>query len=772
MEAVMAETRIVETLEAEAGRQWEEKKEAIGTYRRSIVFLPKGVQPGERVRVILQEVRADGRGRMMYRGTPAPDEKVREWRAVPGALECVDFLVNWKLQKTEIRILETRPIVRRDGDPIVRATFAVEWTSSFENARVKVETKTEIPELEEQLDNYSREPRKVEIAHRDGGTATEIFALDAVEPGYSHWSGESDFVANRLCRVDYEGEPTLHLTLKVAYSGRTSETSASLWSDLPAWLKTHLAAPYPVCNCGRARVDTAAGQTVCALCEKEQAFEVAFPMEQREALAAEATKLAAAEAIEGTTGEIILRSQLAAVSDSYRREQLVRASAGFAWYFFADDGVWGSKFPQPVMQVLAVLASAGRQGLHELAAWMAGPHQQSDYRYDGSYWHRTQVKGETVGTPDISVEEIANFAVAVRVGESTASAEALNVAVSAARSAAWFEAFPRAVRDGLNTAASHRDFAVDCVAATAARQALAATETARPAAEALFSRAQAGEALVPFTAEVNRRYGTADAWVIQADGAVRPHDSDNFPGGKAGKNGQARWDVVETDELAIWWASQNDGSNCFAVAHAPAGLTSAQREAVERIEREIAGHNCGNGELTGRGFGLRPGVSPLPNIKRVLEVARAEVISLGGWTREDREAIEVWTATWPQLCAKEGAGGLYNEYASDPTWLERVRRVATANITSGSRDVDVAVLRQASAGNGLVEVIYFRKYGKQNLAVRWRELRPGERLPQSAAAKSTTTPAPAPAAKPASGGSIDLSGLTMSGFSVRGPKKK
>jgi hypothetical protein len=92
--------KTVVTLVAEAGRQWDEKKEAIGTHGRSIVFLPRGVQPGERIRVELEEVRADARGRMMYRGLPAPVQSVKRWVERDARVEQIELSVDWKLQET------------------------------------------------------------------------------------------------------------------------------------------------------------------------------------------------------------------------------------------------------------------------------------------------------------------------------------------------------------------------------------------------------------------------------------------------------------------------------------------------------------------------------------------------------------------------------------------------------------------------------------------------------------------------------------------------
>lgn len=67
---------IVVTLRAERGAKYDETGQCIASYNRSIVFLPRSVQPDEmiRVRLIHLEGKVDKKGRAMYRAEYAPIE--------------------------------------------------------------------------------------------------------------------------------------------------------------------------------------------------------------------------------------------------------------------------------------------------------------------------------------------------------------------------------------------------------------------------------------------------------------------------------------------------------------------------------------------------------------------------------------------------------------------------------------------------------------------------------------------------------------------------
>jgi hypothetical protein len=101
---------IVTTLLAEKGKKYDTDKKCIGSYDRSIVFLPADVKPGEIVRVSLREVseKKDSRGMVMYfaRHAPAPisDDALRQIR---DEAKVLDTMSNFD-EETALTLLRAR----------------------------------------------------------------------------------------------------------------------------------------------------------------------------------------------------------------------------------------------------------------------------------------------------------------------------------------------------------------------------------------------------------------------------------------------------------------------------------------------------------------------------------------------------------------------------------------------------------------------------------------------------------------------------------------
>ncbi len=615
-----SEKPIIVTLTAEAGRQWEEKKEAIGTHGRSIVFLPRGVQPGENVRVELEEVRADARGRMMYRGRPAPILRVERWIERSGKLENLELSVDWKLQETELGVLESRPIVRRDGEARKSSTFTTDWSTSLQTARISVTTKTEIPELEEHVDSScygTPTPRDREMARRDGGTVTETFTLEAIEPVRSGYVHSNDWLDNRR-RASYEGEPALYVRLKLAYDGdKTVETQASKWVDLPSWVQNHLSALNLLCGCRRERVDAPSGKTICSICQRELEFEQAFSMDRRVELAAQAAKLAAIEPVSKEAGEIILASSFDHVPDrgfGTTRSSLVKKSSGFAWYYFDDDGIYGSKFPVVALQILSNLALASGQALRELAAWIAGPHKPNEYRpqeYEQSYYVRSQIKGEALEASFVGTDELSSIVVAERLCGSMNDRQAA------------LEGLER-VKDALGER-DRKTLEISDVLQGDQQDFGLALQKIREIEE-LFAAQAAGEVLVNFGGYFRRMgaTGNADFWVVRPNGSRREPDVKDGRRRYEESEGTKSWNLVEQDELAISWEKMDTrSSHSFKIGKLPAGgLTTEQRVTVAAIEEEILesyqGMSGKESPALGRGWGFGPGTIEQRTARREL----------------------------------------------------------------------------------------------------------------------------------------------------------
>ena len=119
------EDRIVTTLRAERGGKFDEDKQCIGSYQRSIVFMPREVQPDQMVRVRLIPIldsktgkeRTDKGGKVMYRAQLAPAE-------IPERCE-------WDIAEKATALRKAVALPRGEGEAILRAKNGVlpsEWT--------------------------------------------------------------------------------------------------------------------------------------------------------------------------------------------------------------------------------------------------------------------------------------------------------------------------------------------------------------------------------------------------------------------------------------------------------------------------------------------------------------------------------------------------------------------------------------------------------------------------------------------------------------------
>lgn len=81
-------------------------------------------------------------------------------------------------------------------------------------------------------------------------------------------------------------------------------------------------------------------------------------MECKNAIADEARRLRAGQALSREQGEAILRAK-----------NVVR-SASYNWYYFCDNEVFGSRFPPAALTALEIMPCANGAGLMELTAWL------------------------------------------------------------------------------------------------------------------------------------------------------------------------------------------------------------------------------------------------------------------------------------------------------------------------------------------------------------------------------------------------------------------
>lgn len=113
----MEDKTIVTTLRAERGGKFDEDGQCIGSYQRSIVFMPREVQPDQTVRVRLVPItdrttgkeKTDKGGRVMYRAQLAPPQ-------IPERCE-------WDISKQAATLRKGAALPRGEGEAVARAKF-------------------------------------------------------------------------------------------------------------------------------------------------------------------------------------------------------------------------------------------------------------------------------------------------------------------------------------------------------------------------------------------------------------------------------------------------------------------------------------------------------------------------------------------------------------------------------------------------------------------------------------------------------------------------
>jgi hypothetical protein len=223
----MAE-ELIQTLEAHEGRN---EGEAIASYGRSIVFLPKGVEPGKNVRVKLLQLREDSRGRMMYRGVPASDEYSESWKEnSDGTASRVTIATDWLGVPSEMGVVETRPLNKREGSPSIQSNLKVVWGNDLANSVIEDSQVRLIPLEEERIENGQLVWRK--YSERQEPMASVNYPATKVET--DSWC---DWYRNRL-QAAYEATIAVKVTVGFKKPDSSWEQSCSLattWAEMPKW---------------------------------------------------------------------------------------------------------------------------------------------------------------------------------------------------------------------------------------------------------------------------------------------------------------------------------------------------------------------------------------------------------------------------------------------------------------------------------------------------------------------------------------------------------
>lgn len=420
-----SEERIV-TLLAEKGKRFEEDGQAIASHGRSIVFLPKGVQPETEVRVRLQELREDSRGRMMYRGVPSPVEYTERWKDNgDGTASRVKIAIDWKLEENEVEALETRPLESREEGPTSQDRFSLQWGADLASTFVeKVEVKV-YPIMTEYVHTDGKVFWKRTGSREESGPP-ELLPVTKVE-ALAGWIASREWHTNRFA-IQWEPSRPVEVTVHFADN---STVHATTFGQMPEWWQKEQEARYSLCSCGRQRrdVQVSDGYAKCELCRAEetcvrcgkqakvavingrlvcnscQPFEEAereiaqlLPSALLEKVAAEARRLAAGNALAGPEGEVVLRAMVSGIEPDWRREEILKKYTGYGWYYFTEDGIFGAKLAPAALSVLSFLPQATGNGLVELVAWIVqGPRVMANVP---DYYVKTQVEGEKFAIKD------------------------------------------------------------------------------------------------------------------------------------------------------------------------------------------------------------------------------------------------------------------------------------------------------------------------------------------------------------------------------------
>jgi len=436
----MAEIEIIETLLAEKGKRYEEDGQVIASYGRSIVFLPKGVQPGQKVRVKLEKIREDSRGRMMYRGVPAPVEYTERWKDNgDGTASRVKVAIDWFLKESEVEVIETRKLESREARAWLYTERSVVWGSFPTSSFVEEVDVRSVPIESEVVKNGALVwERTSEREERGQPFQRPVSRVEAV--------GGKWF----LNRFNTTYEPSWSLELRVYFQVEGEEkyiTQTTTWGEIPNWLQVEISARYPVCSCGRQRrdVEVPDGYDKCELCRAQETCErcgkqakiavihgkmvcdACQPYEEqeqliaqhlsplyREQIAAEAKKLLQGQALESELGFQVLKAGLGHITCSYTRDRILRRYEGYRWYYFTDEGVFGTKFEPAALQVLQYLPQAAGNSLVELVAWVVGGPKPSG----PDFYLRTQVYGESgVSLPQITEDQLKQVVANLEAGQ-------------------------------------------------------------------------------------------------------------------------------------------------------------------------------------------------------------------------------------------------------------------------------------------------------------------------------------------------------------------
>lgn len=693
-----AATPVVARLLASTGT----KGDPVASYQRSIVFLPRECEAGKEYRVRLDPIgRTDVNNRPMYRGVPASDENSGRWvENQDGTLSNLWVITNWKLAES-IQVMETRTKAQEDGTPRTTTSFRVSWGHDLASSMVEEVTTGVVPVLEE----YVRDGQllKKEVSTRPLPEQRVLCPIHRLE-WHTIYQGETWVWYENRFRTDW-GNLSVQFVVYRDDQADHAFIQQNGWFSLPVWMQAELEAPYPVCACNRARVDTKQGHSVCAMCTEERgvlgAIEEYLPPARRQELALVAEQCFQASeqgrALEGETGLAVAQALT-----GHRSEADLRDWADYAWYYILPDAViYASRFSPSAMMILSGLPQARAAGLVMLAAWLPCDHKASSC--SGDFYDETQNKGHEVPTPR-HFDSLAHATVAVRLrGEESKRQEA--VQILGELHTRLGEHAPQTIELRRALESPLQDYAV----------ALAIGWKHLEMVEDLVS----GRAVSNFVAfERWHKWGSSKAWVMGPDGSLRESDG-RTPINDVPRRGRydgayrCVWTHVGAKDLALvmgganapeGWEGSWYGEVFCAARHVPTeGLTDLQRQAVERLEQE---HH-----LPPNAFGVNKALGAA-HAKRLDEILRVAPIS------EAREAQERENPRlfWEHL-TNLGTDGVELDPSETRRFERNIRERGDFSIPCGRRSAQE--LWGVDVADGRLMVVAYHKYGNWNVRMYW-----------------------------------------------------
>lgn len=467
-------SELIETLETREGKN---PGEAVASYGKSIVFLSSGPKPGQRVRVRLEEIttKKDSRGRSMYRGLPALVEYIERWKDLgSGTIGRVTIAVDWLFNESEEGVRDERPTAMREISYDTRTERKVVWGQNLTDTHVaQVEVNIFRTQQEVVRDGSLNWEKVTEREERGNASRLDV---TKIQSAYFGQLGP-EFWETRKLEVSYQGNWTIFLDVYFGTGSGDFVRERISWDDVPAWVQNQVLVPFPVCQCGRSRVDNrnSDGYGKCELCRAEEicvrcgkqtkvvnlngrlvcdackSYEVqeqlvarCVPIEKRKDLAKLAEILLTAEALPEEAAMVILGATLGHVESDWSRKSWLEEWKGYAFYYFTDRGVFGTKFPAAALQVLQFLPYAVGNQLVELVAWLSGYLKVGDCERYGDFYTNTQVKGED-WKPGLTESILSRLVLATRVRGSEADRVAVVDWIEAHRESRGYETVAKAV---------------------------------------------------------------------------------------------------------------------------------------------------------------------------------------------------------------------------------------------------------------------------------------------------------------------------------------